>query len=284
MPDVFIVPPMTGEPSLFSTGTLSPVTMLSSTALTPFCTMPSAGTRSPGSTRTTSLRCSRCTSITSSARPDGAAPAPPLSADAALPAPAQQSPSPPQSPPAQPSADSSVCLPALATGTSFVPASPASSSEQQPSPQAPSSQHEPAGSAFVGGAAAAAPSSQHASTSPSAQQPLPQPPAVPSLAFAALEAASPPSSAPAAQQSSWQSSSSSSSHAPAAGAALGTSVAVGCCSCVSAARARVVRPFASSDIHRPPMTSVSSSALVSKNTSPPSHPVTMAATMETTVE
>ena len=54
LPVVLSVPPMTGAPKAFSTGTGSPVIMLSSTKEAPALTVPSAGTRSPGRTRTRS--------------------------------------------------------------------------------------------------------------------------------------------------------------------------------------------------------------------------------------
>ncbi len=53
-PVVFIVPPITAMPVVFSTGIDSPVTMDSSTALAPAVMRPSTGMRSPGRTITTS--------------------------------------------------------------------------------------------------------------------------------------------------------------------------------------------------------------------------------------
>ncbi len=67
-PDWFTVPPMTSSPSSFWTGRDSPVIMASFTELSPFTTVPSAGTLSPGRTRTTSpsLSASNATSSVSS--------------------------------------------------------------------------------------------------------------------------------------------------------------------------------------------------------------------------
>ena len=48
------LPPMTSLPAVFSTGKLSPVSMASLTLLSPWVTVPSAGTRAPGFTSTTS--------------------------------------------------------------------------------------------------------------------------------------------------------------------------------------------------------------------------------------
>ena len=48
------LPPMTSLPGAFSTGRLSPVSMASLTLLSPWVTVPSAGTRAPGFTSTTS--------------------------------------------------------------------------------------------------------------------------------------------------------------------------------------------------------------------------------------
>ncbi len=48
------VPPITRAPTPFSTGSDSPVSIDSSTALAPLSTSPSTGTRSPGRTTTTS--------------------------------------------------------------------------------------------------------------------------------------------------------------------------------------------------------------------------------------
>ena len=50
-PEPFSVPPVTASPSVFSTGTGSPVSMDSSTALRPSITVPSMGILSPGRTR-----------------------------------------------------------------------------------------------------------------------------------------------------------------------------------------------------------------------------------------
>ena len=51
LPVLFSVPPVTASPSVFSTGTGSPVIMLSSTEERPSVTTPSTGTLSPGRTR-----------------------------------------------------------------------------------------------------------------------------------------------------------------------------------------------------------------------------------------
>ena len=53
-PARLIVAPITGSPSRLVTGTLSPVTMLSSSVLSPSVTVPSTGTFSPGRTTTRS--------------------------------------------------------------------------------------------------------------------------------------------------------------------------------------------------------------------------------------
>ena len=53
-PVLLMVAPMTGEPSAFSTGIDSPVTIDSSTADAPESTTPSTGIFSPGRTTTTS--------------------------------------------------------------------------------------------------------------------------------------------------------------------------------------------------------------------------------------
>ena len=53
-PCLLIVAPMTSSPTILSTGKLSPVIMLSSTAECPSMITPSTGTFSPGRTRTTS--------------------------------------------------------------------------------------------------------------------------------------------------------------------------------------------------------------------------------------
>ncbi len=53
-PVLFSVAPITGSPGLRTTGSGSPVSMLSSTADEPSMTTPSTGTFSPGRTRTTS--------------------------------------------------------------------------------------------------------------------------------------------------------------------------------------------------------------------------------------
>ena len=49
-----MLPPVTGEPVCFSTGSDSPVSMLSSTLEAPSSTVPSTGIAAPGRTRTTS--------------------------------------------------------------------------------------------------------------------------------------------------------------------------------------------------------------------------------------
>ena len=54
LPVPFRVPPVTVSPATFSTGTGSPVSIDSSTALLPSMTVPSIGTLSPGRTRSTS--------------------------------------------------------------------------------------------------------------------------------------------------------------------------------------------------------------------------------------
>ena len=55
------VAPMTGSPGPFSTGRLSPVSMLSSRAERPSVSTPSTGTCSPGRTRTRSPTTTCCT-------------------------------------------------------------------------------------------------------------------------------------------------------------------------------------------------------------------------------
>ena len=67
-PAPLTVPPVTRSPAPFSTGTGSPVTIDSSTALRPSRTAPSTGTRSPGRTRRRSPTPTR-SSGTSSSRP-----------------------------------------------------------------------------------------------------------------------------------------------------------------------------------------------------------------------
>ena len=67
-PRPFTVPPITWAPGAFSTGSDSPVTIDSSTALAPSSTVPSTGTRSPGRTRSRSPACTR-SSVTSSSPP-----------------------------------------------------------------------------------------------------------------------------------------------------------------------------------------------------------------------
>jgi hypothetical protein len=69
-PVPLIVAPVTGSSATFSTGTGSPVIMLSSTDERPSVTTPSTGTFSPGRTR---IRSSTCTasSSTSSSWPSG---------------------------------------------------------------------------------------------------------------------------------------------------------------------------------------------------------------------
>ena len=64
-PLVLTVAPVTGSPSAFSTGTDSPVSMDSSTALAPATTSPSVGTFSPGRTlsRSPTATCSTGTMI-----------------------------------------------------------------------------------------------------------------------------------------------------------------------------------------------------------------------------
>lgn len=69
-PVPFTVPPTTAAPGPFSTGIGSPDTIDSSTALVPSSTAPSAGTFSPGRTRTRSPGRS-AVSGTSSSRPSG---------------------------------------------------------------------------------------------------------------------------------------------------------------------------------------------------------------------
>ena len=54
LPVLLIVPPVTGSPADFSTGTGSPVSRLSSTDEPPSSTVPSTGTASPGRTRSRS--------------------------------------------------------------------------------------------------------------------------------------------------------------------------------------------------------------------------------------
>jgi len=65
-----MVAPMTWSPAVFSTGMLSPVSMLSSTADLPSVTTPSTGIFSPGRTRTWSptTTCSRGISTTAPSR------------------------------------------------------------------------------------------------------------------------------------------------------------------------------------------------------------------------
>jgi hypothetical protein len=55
LPDLLMVAPITSSPGPLSTGRLSPVTRLSSTADCPLSTTPSTGIFSPGRTMTTSL-------------------------------------------------------------------------------------------------------------------------------------------------------------------------------------------------------------------------------------
>ena len=66
-PVVFNAAPKTSSPGVFSTGTLSPVSIDSSTKEAPFTTSPSTGTRSPGltTTRSPSARSSIAVSISS---------------------------------------------------------------------------------------------------------------------------------------------------------------------------------------------------------------------------
>lgn len=53
---MFMVPPMTASPSTFSTGSASPVSMLSSACDLPLSTKPSTGMRAPGSTYVTKYK------------------------------------------------------------------------------------------------------------------------------------------------------------------------------------------------------------------------------------
>ncbi len=69
-PEPFTVPPMTSSPSLLLTGKLSPVTMLSSMALSPSATRPSTGTFSPGRRSSTSFTCT-CSTGTVRTSPSG---------------------------------------------------------------------------------------------------------------------------------------------------------------------------------------------------------------------
>ena len=64
----FTVPPMTRAPTIFSTGSDSPVSIDSSTAEAPLTTSPSTGIRSPGRTRMRSPAIT-CSIGTSSSRP-----------------------------------------------------------------------------------------------------------------------------------------------------------------------------------------------------------------------
>ncbi len=59
----FTVPPMTSSPGFLDTGRLSPVTMLSSTALSPSVMRPSTGTLSPGRTSSRSFTCTCSTGM-----------------------------------------------------------------------------------------------------------------------------------------------------------------------------------------------------------------------------
>ena len=70
LPVRLIVAPMTVSPVVLSTGRLSPVSMLSSTAVAPSVTTPSTGTFSPGRTRTRSptTTCSTGTSTSTPSR------------------------------------------------------------------------------------------------------------------------------------------------------------------------------------------------------------------------
>ena len=54
VPRPFTVPPMIGEPAVFSNGSGSPVTIDSSTELSPSITLPSTGIFSPGRIRSRS--------------------------------------------------------------------------------------------------------------------------------------------------------------------------------------------------------------------------------------
>ena len=67
-PVVFIVAPITRSPARFVTGIGSPVSIDSSTALSPSMTIPSTGTFSPGRMRSTSPTCT-CVSGASSSVP-----------------------------------------------------------------------------------------------------------------------------------------------------------------------------------------------------------------------
>ena len=66
LPVPFIVAPVTGSPSVFSTGTGSPEIMLSSIEDRPSRTTPSTGTLSPGRTRSRSPTCTSSSGISSS--------------------------------------------------------------------------------------------------------------------------------------------------------------------------------------------------------------------------
>jgi hypothetical protein len=66
LPVPFTVAPMRRSPLRFSAGIGSPVTIDSSTALTPSVTVPSTGTFSPGRTRSTSPGCTASSGISSS--------------------------------------------------------------------------------------------------------------------------------------------------------------------------------------------------------------------------
>ena len=70
-PLVFIVAPMSLSPARLLTGSGSPVSIASSTALLPSTTTPSVGTFSPGRTRSRSPTCT-CVSGTSSSLPSAA--------------------------------------------------------------------------------------------------------------------------------------------------------------------------------------------------------------------
>ncbi len=64
-PSMFMLPAATSSPTLFCTGRASPVSKASSTLLPPSTTLPSAGTASPGRTRTTSPATRRLDGIVS---------------------------------------------------------------------------------------------------------------------------------------------------------------------------------------------------------------------------
>ena len=66
LPVPLIVAPVSGSPSVFSTGTGSPEIMLSSTEDRPSRTTPSTGTLSPGRTRSRSPTCTSSSGISSS--------------------------------------------------------------------------------------------------------------------------------------------------------------------------------------------------------------------------